>query len=259
MAKYLILGDVHAKWVSMAQLIRVIVEKNKIDGVIQCGDFGIFPFYIKTLKQCIHKYKLNVPIYFVDGNHEDHYFLHREMSHKSLNKSGVFYQKRSTITVLGGRTIGWVGGALHVDRKQEDAHGLPNYVSQDDVANYLLAESEIDHLDLMVTHSCPGDIGIGLPGHPMFQYGVNLFISQAGHKASPVYDIGEMALTDLWNKMKYKPKNWVFGHCHKHHDRIIDQTHFYCVGEADDNKAVYFWNTDNNEITAVSVGSILYN
>lgn len=260
MSKYLILGDVHAKWVNMANLIRIAVEKQNIDGIIQCGDFGMFSDVVKFLKLCMKQNKINIPLYFVDGNHEDHYFLKHQVSHKNLNKNNIFYQPRGTFTVLGGRVVGWIGGAFNVDRPQKEYEGLncANYPTQEDVNTYLMNEENVDHVDLVVSHGCPGEIGIGLQGHPAFQPGVQMFISQAGHAASPIYDIGEMPLTTLWNRMKYKPKNWVFGHYHKHHDRIINGTHFYCTGETDDMKAVYFWDTDKNEIVAQSTRSLIY-
>ncbi len=72
--RYLLIGDTHAMWAAMLGYIdRVIARGLHFDGVIQVGDFGAYSGDLKPF--LIQWKKRNMPLYFVDGNHEDHNYM----------------------------------------------------------------------------------------------------------------------------------------------------------------------------------------
>jgi predicted phosphodiesterase len=230
--KYLIIGDVHGVWSDFGIHIKNVINRGfEFDAIIQCGDFGIYPDYIKTLHQMLHRIQFDKPIYFVDGNHEDHEYLHRSI--KKFSKWNIHYQNRSSITILeDGTKIGWLGGAFNVDRPQYITQTTCNFPTTIDINN--MVNNIIDHngIDLMVTHSCPSNIGINLAGLPCFHIAAQHFIKPLGYDVAPIHDAGDCQLTQLWNalKVEHRPKIWVFGHFHTDYITTVDTTTFCCVG-----------------------------
>ncbi len=200
-------------------------------------------------------YKLNFkkPIHFVDGNHEDHNYLYESID--KLSKMNVHYHRRGSITELDdGTKIGWLGGAFNVDR--------PQYAYEDGTTNFP-SPAEIDamtdliksnSIDLMVSHSCPMCIGIGIKGHPIFQQSAKIYIEGVGYNSAPITDVGDEPLQTLWNNLEgYRPKNWVFGHLHKDVHSKVGATDFWCVGHcgsAGINRIprIYIYDTELKEI-----------
>jgi hypothetical protein len=145
-----------------------------------------------------------------------------------------------------------MGGAFNVDRPQHHyGADLYNYPSKEDIDYFANNVNGMDGVDLMVTHSCPHSIGVGIVGDPFFIPGVNAFIKDNGFTVGPLSDCGDSFLTDLWNQLTVKPKNWIFGHMHQHKHTLVGDTNFYCVGTADNhygNPAVYFYDTELKQV-----------
>jgi hypothetical protein len=91
---------------------------------------------------------------------------------------------------------------------------------------------------LVISHSCPAGIGIGITGAQSLIEDADRFITRAGHHAGPYHDCGEGGLTSLWNTLPTRPRHWLFGHFHQVSEAIIDQTTFICVGSTDDSDGV---------------------
>ena len=87
--------------------------------------------------------------------------------------------------------------------------------------------------DLLVTHSCPAGIGVGMEGARSLNEDVERFIKRAGHHSGPFHDCGEGGLTALWHRLSQRPPTWIFGHFHCIHDRTVVETLFVCVGSSD--------------------------
>lgn len=254
--KILLVGDSHGQLLYIQKLI----DENKgIDAVIQVGDFGFYPsVFYRNFE--LNRLKFSVPVYAIDGNHEDHTWVHKnkdlwENWSKNYNLNFV---PRGTIMNFGSSIIGFVGGAMNVDRPQEGSINKKT-------TNYLL-HSERKQItkkfnkfgkpfDLMVTHSCPCDRKVYMVGHPMFLPSIFKYITEPFDlDTGPLNDCGERILTNLWDSLEYKPAKWVFGHFHAHQQITVENTDFWCIGCAHpmDNLRVinYIYDTEKKEIVA---------
>jgi len=229
----------------MLMMIDHAVKNFEIDAVFQVGDFGFYHGAIKRLMKIRKDIGSEIPIHFIDGNHEDHMYLW-ESNKKKLKENNLIYHPRGTVFEFDGKQIGCMGGAFNVDRPQEvfvaEREGgfvqrvVSSFPLKEEIDPFAERLNKMDSpLDLMVTHGCPGGIGIGVQGHPMFVAGVYDFILDAGHatKDYPLSDVGEQPLEDLWHQLDHKPKKWVFGHYHQHCYRMIDDCRFWCIGRSD--------------------------
>lgn len=234
--RFLVVGDVHYPRFNdfVIHVRNVIARGIEFDAIIQCGDFGIYEGSFKPMKQALYRLKLNKPIYFVDGNHEDHGYLHRSI--EKFSKIGVHFQPRSSITTLDdGCKIGWFGGAFNVDRHQfKFDDGSVNYPTPDEINLMAKRIKDVGGVDLLVTHSNPCGIGIGIHGDSFLCKNGAVFVQLEGYEMAPVLDCGDITLTNLWNQLgEYKPKTWIFAHHHCDYHNKVENTDFYCVGHCE--------------------------
>lgn len=159
--RLLLCGDWHGARHSLILLEQAVAESG-CDVVVQLGDFGYYPRtkwgqeYLGALRRLAER--LEIRVYFIDGNHEDHESL------ASLARSGdgaaraagpVWYLPRGTRFSWNGRSIGVLGGARSViGRRSIGEDLLPSDVLR------LGAEP----LDVLFSHDAPE--GVYLPGAP---------------------------------------------------------------------------------------------
>jgi predicted phosphodiesterase len=230
--RLLILGDVHGLHAELASLLVEVREQHGIEAALQTGDFGFSAaaFARNFATGC----RLPVPVYAIDGNHDDHAWLYQAVKngdaarwHAAYN---LYFQPRASILQLGGATVGFLGGALHVDRPQYK-HWFR------DVASFIMPQERAragqlfnqERLSLLITHSCPADIGVGLLANPEFATTIAMHVLSAGFDPGPAHDCGETELTRLWQQLRHRPPVWVFGHFHRFHDRTVASTRFLCA------------------------------
>jgi predicted phosphodiesterase len=227
MARVVICGDVHAQF-SMFYNYVDTCELQSTKAIIQCGDFGFFPHLLTALTK-----PFSIPVYAIDGNHENHEWLKNNYPKKHLVKKNFHYQPRGSILTLDETTFGFIGGAWNVDRA--------NLGVSDDTTPYI-TQKQLEHTikvfndaqpDVIISHDCPHSIGIGMKGHPSFIQSVETFVTRAGGIPGPLDDIGDNSLMLLWKSLIKKPKYWLYGHHHKYHVAKIGTTEFYCVGSSD--------------------------
>ena len=252
--KILIAGDVHGKFLYLQDIIKNAIKQFDIDCVIQVGDFGFYQHCCNELK---HMHKFKVPIYAIDGNHENHVWMKENKNIFGILKknNNVHFMPRGSVMNMDGRTIGFVGGAMNVDR--------PQYGDADNRTTNFLLDIELDEvletfnnteIDLMVTHGCPCDIGVGMQGLECFIPTVEKFITEPlGVTTGDLSDCGEDILRELYEALDTKPANWVFGHFHSHKQSVVDDTKFWCVGSTDETDSEqfcipYIYDTENNSI-----------
>ncbi len=250
--KFLILGDVHANWPSMSQHVfnNVLAKGYTFDAIIQVGDLGYYEVSMGYFMHYARKFKC--PFHFIDGNHEQHDFLNA--TYKNINKFDIWYHPRGDVTVLpDGTKIGWMGGAFNVDHPQDfNKDGSQNFPSKEDVARAITNINNVGGVDLMVTHSCPHSIRVGMQGNPGFLPSIGAFIHNLGYTTGELWDCGDQPLLDLWNGLVIKPSINIFGHFHDNHKKYVGNTKFYCVGVADTHYGipqVYIYDTISKEIS----------
>jgi predicted phosphodiesterase len=229
----LLCGDVHGEWGLLYSHIEYAVNNYGVKAVIQCGDFGFYPDNFARYSDL----RFPVPVFACVGNHEGHDWLyhHAELNYRSIwpMKHNLFYQPKVSIMRLASLKIGFIGGALNVDRPQS-AHSDPgmltynwsNFITKEDVCSAERLFNKHRPM-LIVSHSCPCGIGIGIPSLPEYLLSARKFC--VGHGHTPEDDCGDLALTDLWNRLEFKPKIWAFGHMHIQLFKAIDGVKFYCT------------------------------
>jgi len=228
--KVLLLGDVHGDHTALAALLARVRQVHGIGAAIQTGDFGFFPsLFAPDFKGG----RLPVPVYAIDGNHDDHAWLHQATRKGEVARwrdlYNIHFQPRASLVTLEGVAVGFLGGALHVDRAQYK-HWFLN------IANFIMAHERAratrlfnqERPAMVVTHSCPADIGVGIRGNPAFATQMALHVHGAGFDPGPEHDCGDMELVRLWSQLHYRPAFWVFGHFHLRHDRMVEGTRFLC-------------------------------
>jgi len=242
--KVALFGDVHDDLERLLVCVTAAARAGA-GAAIQLGDLG---FREDQLGPGRVWPRFPIPVLALCGNHEDHAFLRRACDSglaTAWATHGLCYQARGTVARLGGRTIAFLGGALHADRPQEREGG--NVIADAEVAATLSA-CAIRPPDLIATHSCPAGIGIGMCGNPDMAYGVAQFVHAAGFDSGPADDCGEVALGRLWHGLPRRPAIWAFGHFHTSGRRTIDGTTFVVVPEADPAGMVTAWDTATNAL-----------
>ena len=242
--RLLILGDSHGHLDRVHGLLTVAVEHLHIDAAIQVGDFGFFP---RTMSRFVTRFgRFPVPLHVIDGNHEDHCWLRTQMLDGIAatwpDRHRLEYHPRGTATIIGGATIGFLGGAWHVDRPQEDADIFWRRGEEPLACNWIRPSDRDRALvtwrdtppDLIVTHSAPTGVGVGVPGEPARVPDVHEFIDSRGWSAGPLTDVGEPELGSIARHLPWPTgRTWLFGHFHRLHDHKVAGTRFVCVGSSD--------------------------
>lgn len=250
--RVLIVGDVHGRHRQLAAALQQTQADYRIEAAIQVGDFG---FCADRLGVTAERSRFPIPLHAIDGNHEDHAWLRRALLTAAARNwprdLNLIYQPRPSVARLGTSTIGFLGGALHVDRPQ--AHnwlgGFPNYILQRQ-REHAVALFNRERPELIVTHSCPARIGIGLRSTVELAPGVAEHVTAAGFDAGPADDCGDSELSRLWGELAYRPRAWVFGHFHRAHEACIDGTRFVAVSDDRDapSRQLAIWDTEEKKL-----------
>lgn len=185
--KILIVGDVHGHFNALGALI----DQEQPDVVISTGDFGFFPAFTSIFTPQMFK-RNKVPIYFCEGNHDDHWAL-RDLKDESPIEvaSNVFYMKRGTRLVLDNQTYMFMGGANSVDKAWR-------IYGSDWFPEEVLSESDLyglqdDPVDVIISHAAPDE----------FKLNMTLL---------PMVDPSRAILSYILNK--YQPVEWYCSHYH---------------------------------------------
>ena len=217
--KFLIVGDVHGYFDQFFIALNRSKRLVKYDAIIQLGDFGIYPdISAVAMNKFRRQYCVNSDIYFIDGNHENHNFLFDNC--EKLKECGFYYCNRGSVREFDGSRLGFFGGALNVDRPQETFN-----VPDDDEINKGI--DNFINIDVLFTHSCPGNCGIGMMGDPYFLSSIKKYIDKSGYKSSELLDSGDLWLKRLWDNIK-KPRVHAFGHFHTNRYKKLNGVDHYC-------------------------------
>jgi len=257
--KILIVGDIHGELGRFAAIVSRAKSELGIRAAIQVGDFGFLPAIIQAWLDSPHA-PFAVPVHAIDGNHEDHpwlYQIRHTQGDRLWREANLTVHARGSTARIGRRTFGFCGGALHADRPQEGAEEVllgmepmaPNWLTPAQ-ADRALAVFTRTPPEVMVTHSCPVGIGIGMRGSGFFADQVTEWADELGLGAIPPDDCGEPALARLWHGLTVKPRHWLFGHFHTIHQRCVGRTTFTCTGTGDrDVVRPIILDTDTLELT----------
>lgn len=210
MKRIMVIGDIHGNW----SPVNILLNKKheEVECILQCGDFGYWPkfhgrTYITPLgyRRTEDNYGLknhNIPVYFCDGNHEDHASL-RKWNDKIWMDKNVHYMKRGSILTLGdGRVVLFIGGARSIDKEYRLA-GHDWFPEESITEGELYGLPDID-VDIVISHTAPESFPITYE---------RVGIDTTGFK-----DSNRDKLEYVLNL--YKPKLWFCGHFHKYQSGV---------------------------------------
>lgn len=233
-----LIGDAHGDIGGLHRLVERAAQAGA-GAVVALGDVGFYEQVMGCGRQIP---RFAIPVLAPDGNHDDQGFL-RQAQANGLStvwaQRGLCFQPRGSVLRLAGQTIGFLGGAWHVDRPQ----GPDNSIGPDDLAIALDAFRR-QRPTILATHSCPCRIGIGMRGSQRLATQASQYLTGAGLDCGPPDDLGESALHELWQGLVTKPRLWAFGHFHRSHYRQLGDTEFCCLPEVDDPEPIRYWDLD---------------
>ena len=202
------IGDVHGQF----EKLKHILEENPADLALVAGDYGIWTDFRKESIPERYHTDFPYPVWFIDGNHENHNELdkyERGKIHQLTDKLS-FCAYGSTFT-HNATTFLFCGGAYSIDKHlrvpfvswwptecitEEDQSFLPDC-----------------NVDVVVSHTAPSfivqDLAQVYPG---------------SNEKILAYDPSCDYLEDVYKW--YKPKIWIFGHWHKYYKAVHDDCLF---------------------------------
>lgn len=158
-----LLGDIHQGTWRLQFAAKQAAEMGAA-ALIQVGDFGFDGATVAWLR----RYHPPLPIIVIDGNHEDHSLLPlRVPTMTSMtdlspeHEDVVWFAPRGMVATIGGKRIGFLGGADSVDKDIRNKYGWhwsPDEVITREDVRTLLANADGQPLDLLVTHSPPQEV-----------------------------------------------------------------------------------------------------
>ena len=172
-ARLMFIGDVHG---NTAQIVADFgyAAENNVDAIIAAGDFGV-GFHIDeatggcTFLDFVQRlaWNVDIPIFFVDGNHENFDWLETwttydkngigEVYTSQPGSSMIFHISRGGLLTIGDVTIMGFGGAISVDRNWREEG--QNYWRQEEVTlddyDRAIIAADGQHIDILVTHDAP--------------------------------------------------------------------------------------------------------
>ncbi|HLE12645.1 MAG: hypothetical protein A2504_10145 [Bdellovibrionales bacterium RIFOXYD12_FULL_39_22] len=254
--RILLIGDIHGDIHHLPQRLALMRSQFRVSAAICLGDFGFFPDIFATLSE--ESFHLPIPLYTIDGNHEDHHWLAQMAASGAIEtwrtSYNLIYQPRGSVAQIGNSTVGLLGGALNIDRPQQidNFSSVSNTIS---ATQRLSASSAFNHFhpELIVTHSSPAGIGVGMCGELALKQSITNHVVSVGFDPGPDNDCGEIELANLWHSLEQKPAVWAFGHFHKFHETKIEDTTFVCVPMLSKNSIwpIIMWDSDEKRIIII--------
>jgi Icc-related predicted phosphoesterase len=190
----IITGDIHTQWGDLYDLIEV----EKPERVLQVGDLGYWPSLPDVWPP---KLAFSVPVYFCDGNHEDHWALRDRKS--DVLYPNVTYMPRGSVMEIDGLRVMFFGGAVSIDkhvRKEGVSWFSEETASQ---ANFAYAMSDDGPIDVVISHTAPVCIDWVPRDMP----------DPTSHALQAILE-------------HFKPSRWYFGHFHRHESHMASGCEF---------------------------------
>ncbi len=164
--RILIVGDMHGD-VEWGTKIPQLANKAACEMIWQVGDFGYWPRQNSGIKFLQNMEKsladVDIPLWFVDGNHEDHFELRKRGSVEPRELSShIVWMPRGYSQTIANIKVLFFGGAVSMDRyaRQENTdwfrEEIPTYHEWD------LAYAA-GKVDVVIAHEAPASSVYKLP------------------------------------------------------------------------------------------------
>lgn len=225
-------GDTHGNWDFLINYI----EKKSITNVIflQVGDLGVgfkhndFDRF-NEINEILAKN--NCFLYSIRGNHDDPFYFSESFVD---NWSNVVLVPDYTVINSNNKNILCIGGALSIDRIPRQIKGRQQgktfwfrkeqFVYKPKVIEHIYENHTID---VVITHSAPKSFYPHHPKNP--EYIPNIVKDFAMEDKKLISDITKEReeFEKLWNQLnslETPPKLWAYGHFHRSHQDIHENT-----------------------------------
>jgi len=203
----------NAEWAGL--VMRHAADQRGADVLVHTGDFGYTfdPAFVGAMERLIARF--NLPIYFVDGNHDNHRWLRRQKQ----NDDGTIRVGEGLTYLPRGHRWAWegvhflaLGGARSIDRQYRHLTEPPYWWSTETITpmEAALARSG-GPVDVLVSHDAPS--GIVIPDFDQYSdgyQGIEVIASQAHRQL----------LRDVVNAVR--PDVIFHGHYHTFHTQVAE-------------------------------------
>jgi hypothetical protein len=170
--RLLLVGDVHGNQAWFDQVVLPAASMLDTDAIIQLGDFGYWPGRADAFLDAVKS--SDIPVYFIDGNHEDHYALAYDVA-MARAETGVkdtdavplggslWYLPRGSRLEFDGVAVAALGGARSIDRALRTPSVdwfMEEAVNDDDLARLAAGGT----CEVLVCHDAPSKATLPLLG-----------------------------------------------------------------------------------------------
>lgn len=218
-AKLMVAGDWHKSFI-FAELQLERAKDEGCEAVIQLGDFGYWPPWepwtssqsgVCWFSAKIHAMaqRLELPVYWVDGNHENHEALHPGQGDQWLR-----HLPRGFRWQWWGKTWMAVGGGVSVDKsvRTPGLDWFPEEVLSMRQLEYCLREGDVD---IVVAHDTVAEVEIpGIHGQDKTKNTNGYFPEEAIAESE-----NHRALMSIIAEEK-RPAYWFHGHYHERYNGL---------------------------------------
>jgi len=160
--RVLLVGDTHANTRWFEDVVIPVGVSHGVDAFCQLGDFGAWSESSEFLAAARRS---PVPFYFLDGNHENHDLLGRLSagSRAPVSLGGnLVYMPRASSQVWGGVRVGFLGGAVSIDRGYRTA-GYDWFAGEGLSPGDVEAAADLAGCSILLTHDAPAGFELPLP------------------------------------------------------------------------------------------------
>ena len=215
MTKILLSGDSHCD-INHLKAISARMEKFECDKAFVLGDFGWWPKDKQGKKFIEACSKLDFPIYFLRGNHEDCEDLEKHEEYPDFNDEGfivtapnVFYAPTGFRWKWDGVKFLSVGGAYSIDRRYRTKFisWFPQeIITQEDMKKIQVTDISLKtEMDVILSHDAPAGVDMAME-----------FACQFGDMEA--FDLNPGTETNMrrlrWACDWWKPSHLYHGHWH---------------------------------------------
>lgn len=176
--RILLAGDVHGDGNHLLYLYKM-AEHFDADRVFALGDFGYFEHYVDG-KEFLYEAQLmaekfSKPLYWLDGNHENHLML-RQVYSDNVVDDGMWEIRPNVLHSPRGNRFTWdgvdfltMGGAFSVDRSQRRVG--KTFWFEETITPEEVAAAGTDKVDIVLSHDVPSGIDmLAIQVHRGFNY-----------------------------------------------------------------------------------------
>lgn len=170
--RILAVGDTHGNTEWVTKVVYPNAERLEVDLILQVGDFGFWPHYgwgkdflYKLSHQAL---KTEIPVFWIDGNHDNHDVLEENGMFESdypvpvPGYEGIVYLPRGIVVEFDGLSFLMLGGAHSID---EHSRILGVSWWEQELITEAQAMKAMSHgqVDVMICHDAPEVVDVPGP------------------------------------------------------------------------------------------------